>query len=79
MCFLLNLTNYVKRFGHFNQILVLFTMSPHQIWSCHVTKDANFENSLLCPNSTFNIRESHKISCGKALYFRRYQQKALEG
>ena len=39
----------------------------------HVTQDANFKNFLLCPDSTFNIRKSHKISSGKALYFRSYQ------
>ena len=30
------------------------TIPAHQIWSCHVTQDANFENLLFCPNSTFN-------------------------
>ena len=34
---------------------------------------------LFCSNSTFNIRESHKISSGKALYFRSYQQKTSRG
>ena len=28
----------------------LFTMPAHQIWSCHVTQEANFENFLVCPN-----------------------------
>ena len=50
-------------------------MPAHQIWSCHVTQDANFENFLFCPNFTFNIRKSHKISSGKAPYVRSYQQK----
>ena len=75
MCFLLNLSHCVKCYGHFCQILALSTMPAHQIWSCHVTQDANFEKFLFCPNSTFNIRKSHKISSGKALYFRSYQQK----
>ena len=44
-----------------------FYDAPHQIWSYHVTQEANFENFLFCPNSTFNIRKSHKISSGKAL------------
>ena len=51
----------------------IFTMPSHEIWSYHVTQKANFENFLFCPNSTFNIRKSHKISSGKALYFRFYQ------
>ena len=48
--------------------------------SCHVTQDANFENCLFCPNSTIIIiRKSHKISGGKTLYFRSYQQKTSRG
>ena len=43
MCFLLNLRNYVKNYRHFCRILALFTMPAHQIWSCHVTQDPNFE------------------------------------
>ena len=43
MYFLLNLSHCVKGYGHFCQILALFTMFTHQIWSCHVTQDANFE------------------------------------
>ena len=61
MYFLLNLSHYVKRFGHFGQILAFFTMPAHQTWSCHVTQEANFENFLFCPNSTFNIRKIHKF------------------
>ena len=53
----------------------LFMMPAHQIWSCHVTQEANFEKFLFYPNSTFNIRKSRKISSGKALYFRSYQAK----
>ena len=33
-------------------------MPVHQIWSCHVTQEVNFENFLFCSNSTFNIRKS---------------------
>ena len=40
-------------------------MPADQIWSCHVIEDANFEKFLFYPNSTFNIRKSHKISSGK--------------
>ena len=54
-------------------------MSAHQISSCQVTQEANFENVLFYPNSTFNIRKSHKISGGKALYFRSYQAKPHGG
>ena len=43
-------------------------MPAHQIWSCHISQEANFEKILSCPNSAFNIRKSHKISVGKALY-----------
>ena len=48
-------------------------MTAHQIWSCHVTQDANFEFFLFCPNSKLNIWKRLKISSGKALYFRGYQ------
>ena len=57
----------------------LFRMSAHQISSCQVTQKANFENVLFYPNSTFNIRKSHKIFSGKALYFRSYQAKPHGG
>ena len=75
MYFLLNLSLFVKSYGHFCQTLALFTMLTHQIWSCHVTQDANFKKIFFCPNSTFTIRKSQKISSGKALYFRSYQPK----
>ena len=52
-----------------------FTIRAHQIWSCHVTLEENFENFLFCPNFTFNFRKRHKISGGKALYFRSFQPK----
>ena len=71
MYFLLKLSHCVKSYGHFCQILA-FTMPTHQIWSCHVTQETDFENFLFCPNSIFNIRKSHKISGGKALHFRSY-------
>ena len=44
-----------------------------------MTQDANFKNFLFCPNSTFNIRKSHKISSGTTLYFRSYQPKTSRG
>ena len=43
MYFVLNLSHCVKSYGHFFQTLALFMMPTHQIWSCHVTQDANFE------------------------------------
>ena len=43
------------------------TMPTHLMWSCHVTQDANFESFFFCPNSTFKISKSHKISSGKRL------------
>ena len=53
----MNLNPCVKGYGHFCQILALFMMLTHQIWSYHVTQNANFENVSLYPNSTFNIRK----------------------
>ena len=50
-------------------------MLAHQIWSCHVAQEANFEHFVFYPNSKFNIRKSHKISSVKAPYFRSYQPK----
>ena len=54
-------------------------MPSDQIWSCHVTQDADFENFLFCSDSVFNIWKRHKISGGKALNFRSYQPKTSLG
>ena len=43
MYFLLNLSHYVKSYGHLCQILAFFTMPTLQIWPYHVTQEANFE------------------------------------
>ena len=43
MYFLLNLSHYVKSYGHLCQILAICTMLALQIWPCHVTQEANFE------------------------------------
>ena len=51
-----------KVMGIFGQILAIFMMPVHQIWSCHMTQEENFENLLFCPNSTFDIGKSHRIS-----------------
>ena len=79
MYFLLNLSHYVKRYGHFCQILVFFMMPAHKILSCHVTEAAKFENVLFCPNSTFNRRKSHKISSGKLSTSEAISQKSHRG
>ena len=60
-----NQTSYISFEKYFCQIVAFFTMPAHQIWSCHVTQEANFEKFLFCPNSAFNIREIHKISSKK--------------
>ena len=79
MYFLLNLSNYVKSYGHLCQFLEFFTMPDLQIWPCHVTQEANFEKILIFPNFAFNTRKSYKTSNGKALYFRSYQPKTSRG
>ena len=79
MYFLLNLSHYVKSYGHLCQILAFFTMPALQIWPCHATQEANFENFLFFPNSAFNIGKSCKISSRKALYFRSYELKTSRG
>ena len=79
MYFLLNLSHYVKSYGHLCQILAFFTMPALQIWPCHMTQEANFEKILFFPNSAFNIGKSCKISSRKALNFRSYQPKTSRG
>ena len=32
-----------------------FTMTTHQLWSCHITLAANFENFYLQPNFAFML------------------------
>ena len=44
---------FLSNFGFFDD--------AHHIWSCHMTKDAHFENLSFCPDSTFNIRKSHNF------------------
>ena len=63
----LNLSHSTKTLCAFCQIFTLFTMPAHQIWSCHVAQNANFD-FFIFPNSTFmgiyvmNIRKSRKVS-----------------
>ena len=79
MYFLLNLSHYIKSYGHLCQILAFFTMPALQIWPCHVTQEANFETILFFLNSAFNIGKSCKISSRKALYFKVISQKPHGG
>ena len=62
-----------RKLWAFMSIFCIFTIPALQIWSCHVTQEANFEKNLFFSNSAFNIGKSYKISNGKALYFRSYQ------
>ena len=79
--FSLNLSHCVKSYGYFCQIWSCHMTqdADFEIWSCHMTQYADFENFLICPNSIFSIRKSHKISGEKALYFRSYQPKTSRG
>ena len=42
-------------------IYVKFTMTTHQIWSCHVTLASNSEIFIFLPNSIVNFRKSTKF------------------
>ena len=42
-------------------IYVKFTMTTHQIWSCHVTLASNSENFDFSPNSILNFRKRYQI------------------
>ena len=42
-------------------ICVKFTMTTHQIWSCHVTLPSNSENFYFSPNSISNGKKSYQI------------------
>ena len=44
--FLLNLSHYIKSYGHLCQFLAFFTMPALQIWPCHVTQEANFKKII---------------------------------
>ena len=68
-----------KVVGIFCQNLAFFndSRSPNTV----ISRDprSKFRFFLFCANFTFNIRESHKISSGKALCFRSYQPKTSPG
>ena len=42
-------------------IYVKFTMTTHQIWSCHVTLASNSEKFYFSPNSILKFRKSFQI------------------
>ena len=42
-------------------IYVKFTISTHQIWSCHVTLASNSENFYFSPNFVLNFRKIYQI------------------
>ena len=42
-------------------IYLKFTITTHQIWSCHVTLALNSENVYFSPNSISNFRKSCQI------------------
>ena len=54
-----------KVVGIFVKFWHSFTIHAHQIWSYHVTQEANFETFLCCPNSTFNIKKGTKFPVEK--------------
>ena len=56
-----------------------FTMTTHQIWSCHVTLATNFENFYLSPYSTLNFRKRCQIWGKLAQEQKSYRQKTKLG
>ena len=42
-------------------IYVKFTITTHQIWSCHVTLASNSKNVYFSPNFILNFRKSYQI------------------
>ena len=60
-------------------IYVKFTMTTHQIWSCHVTLASNSENFYFSPNSILNFRKRYQIWGKLAQEQKRYRQKQIGG
>ena len=56
-----------------------FTMTTYQIWSCHVTLAAHFENFYFSPNSILNFRKSCQIWGKLDQEQKSYRQKAKHG
>ena len=78
MYFLLNVSHCVKSYGHFCQILTIYdSRSQNMVMS--LDPRCKSLKIFVCPNSTFNIKKSQKISSRKALYFGSYQQKPHGG
>ena len=64
MYFLLNSIPYVKSCGHLCQILAFF-MPAHQIWSCHMTQEANFKKVYVFLFLHLILRKVTKFLVGK--------------
>ena len=43
-------------------IYVKFTMTTHQLWSCHVALPLNSEKFYFSPNSILNFRKSNQVT-----------------
>ena len=56
-----------------------FTMTTHQIWSCHVTLATGFENVSFSANSILNFRKSCQIWGKVAQEQKSYRQKTKLG
>ena len=52
MYFLIEFEPLCQKLWAFLPNFGFFTMSVHQIWSFHMTQDANFGKFLFCPDST---------------------------
>ena len=77
MYFLLNLSNYVKRYRHLCHILAFFGC-PLSTMAMSRDPRSKFRKKFFFLNSAFNIRKIYKISGRKALYFRSYQPKTSQ-
>ena len=73
MYLLLNLSHYVKSYGHLCQFLAFFMM-PNMAMS-RDPRSKFRKKKIFFSNSAFNIRKSYKIFNGKALYFKSYRPK----
>ena len=60
-------------------IYVKFTITTHQIWSCHVTLASNSENFYFSPNSVLNFRKHYQIWGKLAQEQRSYREKTNWG
>ena len=60
-------------------IYVKFTITTHQIWSCHVALASNSENLSFSSNSVLNFRKSYHVWEKLAKEQKRYRQKQFGG